>query len=457
MDQQTNKDGVVDADQSPYKSPVTDEAPLSSVPSDRAAGWAWVPSLYFAEGLPYVVVMTLAVILYKRLGISNEEIGLYTSLLYLPWVIKPLWSPLVDVIGTQRRWILATQMIIGLAMCGAGAMLESDGFFFSSLAFFWVMAIGSATHDIAADGFYMAGLSEKTQAWFVGIRSCFYRLAMIAGQGLLVMLAGQLEGRLAVPTAWKWTLIAAGGFYMVLSLYHSWALPKPNRVGREERRPLGKEFVSSVTTFFAKPGIFTAIAFILFYRFAEAQLGKMAQPFLLDDLAEGGLAMSTSQVGFLYGTVGVLLLLGGGVIGGMLASRDGVRRWLLPMVFAINIPNAVYLFLAFGKPTSMAVIGSCVAVEQFGYGFGFAGYLLVMLEVSRGPHQTAHYALCTGLMALGMMLPGMVSGYVQAWLDYPGFFAWVMIATLPSFAMTMLVYRDSRLITDAEPAAESEP
>lgn len=439
---------------SPYQSPVTDEPPVSSAPSDRAGGWAWVPSLYFAEGLPYVVVMTLAVILYKRLGISNEEIGLYTSLLYLPWVVKPLWSPLVDVIGTQRRWILATQMLIGLAMCGAGAVLESDGFFFASLAFFWVMAIGSATHDIAADGFYMAGLTEKTQAWFVGIRSCFYRLAMIAGQGLLVMLAGQLEGVLAISTAWKWTLIAAGGFYMLLSLYHSWALPRPEPMTQEEQRPLLAEFVSSVTTFFAKPGILTAVAFILFYRFAEAQLGKMAQPFLLDNLDAGGLAMSTSQVGFLYGTLGVLFLLGGGVIGGMLASRDGVRRWLLPMVLAINLPNAVYLLLALSKPTSMAIVGTCVAVEQFGYGFGFAGYLLVMLEISRGPHQTAHYALCTGLMALGMMLPGMVSGYLQGWLNYPGFFAWVLIATLPGFAVTMLVYRDSRLVGADSPSTE---
>ncbi len=433
--------------ESPYASPQTvshadSSASEQGLVDDRRRAWAWVPSLYFAEGLPYVVVMSVAVVMYKGLGIDNDSIAFYTSLLYLPWVIKPLWSPLVDVLGTQRLWIVTTQLAIACGFFGVAAALGAASFFTMTLGFLWLLAISSATHDIAADGFYMAGLDKKSQAWFIGIRSSFYRLAMIAGQGGLVLLAGTLESRMAPHGAWQATLIAAGLFFAALCVYHQFVLPRPasNRPpGAMSGRRLYKELGEAVTSFFAKPRIGVAIMFLLLYRFAEAQLAKTAAPFLMDPADAGGLGLSTSAVGAIYGTVGVAMLTLGGILGGILASRDGVRRWLLPMAAAINLPNAVYVILAFLKPTSTIVIGGFVAIEQFGYGFGFAAYLLVMLEISRGKHQTAHYALCTGLMALGMMLPGMFCGKLQLMMGYQWFFVWVLVATIPSFLATVLV------------------
>lgn len=420
---------------------------------ERREAWAWIPSLYFAEGLPYVMVMSVSVVMYKALGVANDQIALYTSLLYLPWVIKPLWSPVVDVIGTQRRWILVNQLLIAVGFLGIAAVITTPNYFVLSLAFLWLLAFSSATHDIAADGFYMSGLDERNQAWFVGIRSTFYRLAMIAGQGGLVMLAGALEQSTPVPLAWRWAMGAAGLFFAALAAYHAWALPRPAAasVSDQPRGSLAAEIAGSVTTFFRKPGIGRVVAFLLLYRFAEAQLGKISQPFLMDPRTDGGLGLTTVDVGKLYGGVGVVMLLAGGVLGGVLGARYGVRRCLLPMAAAINLPNVVYVFLAFQRPTSELAIGTAVALEQFGYGLGFAGYLLVMLHAARGAHQTAHYALCTGLMALGMMLPGMISGDLQMWLGYQWFFVWIMVATLPSFAVTVLVL--GRLAPTEAPSA----
>ena len=408
--------------------------------SSTRGPWWWVPSLYFAEAVPYVLVMTVSVTLYKRLGIANDDIALYTSLLYLPWVVKPLWSPLVDVLGTKRRWILAMQIAIACAIIGVAMTIPTASFFTLTLCFFWVMAICSATHDIAADGFYMIGMPPHDQAWFVGIRSTFYRLGIIAGQGLLVMLAGILESRTSTPNAWSWSLLAAGGMFFVVAAYHQYTIPR-QEVGESSTQAasIAESMVDTVVSFFRKPAIGVSIAYILLYRFAEAQLVKLAQPFLLDGPSEGGLAVSTAQLGMIYGTIGVAMLVAGGILGGFVAARHGLKPWIFWMALSLNLPNLVYVYLAYVQPESLWVIGGCVAIEQLGYGFGFAGYMLYLLYISRGEHETAHYAICTGFMALGMMMPGMFAGKLQEWLGYERFFVWVAISTIPSFLVTLLI------------------
>ncbi len=411
------------------------------------ASWRWVPTLYFAEGLPYVAVMMISVVMYKRLDISNTDIALYTSWLYLPWVIKPFWSPLVDAIRTKRWWIIAMQVLVGGGLAGIALTIPGSDFFRYSLAFFWLLAFSSATHDIAADGFYMLGLSTHDQAWFVGIRSTFYRLAMITGQGLLVMLAGYFEETLtSVPTAWSVVFLILAGFFAVAAFYHSWALPRPS--ADDERSVASvKELISDVagtfSTFFQKKHIGVSIAFLMLYRFSEAQLAKMASPFLLDDVGVGGMGLSTSQVGFVYGTIGIVSLTLGGILGGWVASRDGLKRWLLWMVVAINLPNAVYIYLSFIRPDSFLAVNAAVAVEQFGYGFGFTAYMLYMIYMADGPNKTAHFAICTGFMALGMMIPGMFSGWLEEMLGYQQFFIWVLVATIPGFLVARMIPLDA--------------
>lgn len=427
----------------------------------RRSPWLWVPSLYFAEGVPYVVVMTVSVVMYKRLGISNADIALYTSWLYLPWVIKPLWSPVVDVLKTKRGWILAMQLLIGAGFAGVALTLPGDHFLRYSLAFLWLLAFSSATHDIAADGFYMLGLDSHDQAWFVGVRSTFYRLAMISGQGLLVMLAGFLESSTGdVPLAWSICFYLAAGLFALFFVWHRLVLPRPPSDRRQEDKPVGevlREAVETFISFFRKKRIGVILAFLLLFRFAEAQLAKMASPFLLDTVESGGLALSTSQVGFVYGTVGLLMLTLGGLLGGFLAARNGLKYWLWWMVAAINLPNAVYIVLSWLQPGSLWAINAAVAVEQFGYGFGFTAYMLYMLYVSQGRHETAHFAICTGFMALGMMVPGMFSGWIEELIGYRYFFVWVMLATIPSFIIAALIPLDAGFgrKTHADRVAES--
>ena len=419
-----------------------------SSPKTKRSPWFWIPSLYFAEGLPYVVVMTVSVIMYKRLGVSNTEIALYTSWLYLPWVIKPLWSPLVDILKTKRHWIIAMQLLVGAGLAGVALTLPLDNFLRYSLAFLWLLAFSSATHDIAADGFYMLGLSQHKQAWFVGVRSTFYRLAMITGQGLLVMLAGYIEAVAGDLTrAWTVTFYVLAGLFVLFFLYHQWALPRPPADMPRSHNGIAdifREFGHTFLSFFKKQHIVPALAFLLLFRFAEAQLAKMASPFLLDAAEAGGLGLSTSQVGFVYGTVGVLMLTLGGILGGVLAARHGLKFWLWWMVAAINLPNAVYIFLATFQPEAYWVINAAVGVEQFGYGFGFTAYMLYMIYISQGEHETAHFAICTGFMALGMMLPGMFSGWLQELIGYQNFFLWIMAATIPSFVVAGLIPLNER-------------
>lgn len=394
--------------------------------------WSWIPTLYFAEGLPYVLVMTVSVIMYKNLGISNAEIAFYTSWLYLPWVIKPFWSPFVDLLKTKRWWITSMQLLIGAGLAGIAFFLPTTFFFQATLAVFWLMAFSSATHDIAADGFYMLALNESEQSLFVGIRNIFYRIATITGQGLLIVLAGMLEKWTGnIPYAWSLVFFVCAGLFIAIGLYHSYQLPKPTTDKGASLGSLGNLF----KTFFQKKGIVLSLAFILLYRLGEAQLAKLASPFLLDKPEMGGLNLSTEQVGIIYGTIGVIALLLGGIVGGIVASKHGLKKWLWYMVAAMNLPNLVYVYLAFVQPENIWIISSCVAIEQLGYGFGFTAFMLYLIYVAQGAYQTAHYAICTGFMALGMMLPGMIAGWLQEIMGYDWFFIWVCLCTIPGIIL----------------------
>ncbi|WP_347841573.1 MFS transporter [uncultured Draconibacterium sp.] len=596
--------------------------------------WFWVPSLYFAEGLPYVIVMTLSVIMYKRLGISNTDIALYTSWLYLPWVIKPLWSPIVDILKTKRFWIVIMQLVIGVGLAGVAFTIPVEKFFQYTLAFFWLLAFSSATHDIAADGFYMLGLSQGDQAFFVGIRSTFYRFAMLTGQGLLVILAGALEtatgleplkvevtaqnipgkeltfnpnkfkslneageiyfaseeelkvpiglvskteaadlekkveewniqnnfyasethvvktqpgwwsrsvsgplkatlkakfnkeevqlsdevGNLAIipiqlskkPNAgeevvlnfgyekgdasiklaktyryefnennwdkpafavvqldsklkkatqttfvgrsgnlkFAWSVVfgCIAAMFVLFFLYHRFFLPRPvaDVSNKTEGKSVLAEFMGTFAAFFRKKEIASIMLFLLLYRLAESQLVKMASPFLLDAREAGGLGLTTGDLGLVYGTAGMIALTVGGILGGIVASRKGLKYWMWWMALAINLPNFCYLLLSWFLPHSLWWISAAVVIEQFGYGFGFTAYMLFSIYVSEGKHKTAHYAIATGFMALGMMIPGMLSGWLQEIIGYQNFFVWVMICTIPIFLVLPFVKVNSK-------------
>lgn len=600
--------------------------------------WAWIPTLYLAEGLPYVAVMTLSVILYKRLGISNTDIALYTSWLYLPWVIKPFWSPFVDLLKTKRWWIVSMQLLLGAGFAGIAFTIPVSFFFQATLAFFWLMAFSSATHDIAADGFYMLALDHNQQALYVGIRSTFYRVATILGQGLLIILAGWLEsatgpdpvkidvevspqytcgtfalpkvatapaestaalrfvvsqptvtlgtvgvsadsvrnwvGRVEdwnrshgflveeeagaqgvsktetswwtrrvsrplgewlrthfgerrdvevttdragdigiaavslsrepdpdeevvlnmtmnrgdrsvslihgdrlrfdrtnwnqpaylvfqadaklnqpshaeykglsgnIPFAWSITFFVLAGLFVLFGIYHRFVLPRPaTDHGRSDLKPkdILREFSATFVSFFKKPQAAAAIFFMLTFRFSEAQLLKLINPFLLDSKELGGLGLTTGEVGMVYGTVGIIGLTIGGIIGGVAAARGGLRKWIWPMTLSMLLTCLTFVYLSFSQTDNLFVINTCVFVEQFGYGFGFTAYMLYLMYYADGEQKTAHYAICTGFMALGMMLPGMFAGWMQEMLGYNHFFIWVMLCSIiPIVAVSLL-------------------
>ncbi|WP_158977002.1 AmpG family muropeptide MFS transporter [Cellulophaga sp. L1A9] len=410
------------------------------IKKDKGA-WAWVPILYFTQGLPYVLVVTVSVIMYKKLGVSNEDIGLYTSLLYLPWVLKPFWSPLVDLKSTKRKWFLGMQLLIALALFGVGLTIPTNMFFTTTLACFWMAAFASATNDIASDGYYMLGLTEKKQSFFVGLRSTFYRLAMVTGEGLIVFGAGFLEEKYGDSTkAWSITMTATAVLMLALTVANFFASPKYESSSEEPiQKPEG--FLEIFRSFFKKPQIGIALAFILTYRLGESQLVKMSSPFLLDTPEKGGLGFTTKELGIVLGTIGVVALTVGGILGGILISKNGLKKWMLPMVLSLNIPNFFYAILALTKTTNIIAVSATIVLEKFGYGFGFAAFLMYLIYIADGKSKTSHYAIATGFMALGMMVPGMISGFMQSWLGYGGFFVWVVIAALPSlFLLKYLKY-----------------
>ena len=392
--------------------------------------------------------------MFKNMGMPNGILALYTSLLYLPWVIKPLWSPFVDILKSKRWWIVAMQILMSAAMLllpfllpqATGDSIAQTPLFFATLSVFWITAFASATHDIAADGFYMLALEPGTQSEFVGIRSTFYRLSSIFGQGVLVALAGVLDTKTGdVHYAWKLTLLLCAVIFSAITLYHTWSLPRPSSdrmAANTTAKDILKEFARTFATFFKKRNILIAMLFMLLYRLPEAFLVKLMNPFLLDPMSEGGLGLSTEAVGLIYGTIGVAALTVGGILGGVAASRWGLKRSLWPMALALTLPCLSFVFLAAFQPSELWVIGSCVALDQFGYGFGFTAYMLYLIYFSEGEFKTAHYSLCTAFMALSMMLPGLVAGYIQEALGYTRFFGFVMVCCLVTVLVTFLLKVD---------------
>lgn len=401
--------------------------------------WFWIPLLNFASGLPYAVIISVSVIMYKNLGISNEDIGIYTSLLYLPWVIKPLWSPFIELNGTKRKWFLSMQLLISIAFLLVGFTIPTNGFFMMSLAIFWVAAFASASNDIASDGFYLLALKKEQQSFFLGIRSTFYRLSLLAGNGLIVLFAGYLEHKYGDNTkAWSYTMIAVGLLMIFITLYNFIFTPKTeiNAVENSQEAHHNQNFGTVFTSFFKKKQIGLVLAFILVFRLGESQLLKMLSPFLLDGKEIGGMGLDTEAVGIIYGTFGVGALTLGGILGGIAISKQGLTKWMLPMFLAMHLPIIGFILLAFFHPTSIYYIYAVVILEQFGYGFGFTAFMMYLIHVAEGESKTAHYALATGFMAMGMMLPGMLSGYIQHYLGYQNFFIWVLIATIPGLILS---------------------
>ena len=419
--------------------------------------WAWIPTLYFAEGIPYFIVNNISVIMFNNMGMSAGNMALSTSLLYLPWVIKPLWSPFVDLVRTKRWWIVTMQIImaaafalLALTLPHPSAEVIAQGntpvsIFIVTLLLFYLTAFASATHDIAADGFYMIALNSGEASFFVGIRSTFYRLSSIFGQGVLVVIAGVLESRLGdIPKAWSITLIISAVIFAIMTLWHTYSLPRPSEDHSREIDASGiiREFGRTFVTFFRKPGVLVAMLFMLLYRLPEAFLVKMMNPFLLNDKSVGGLGLSTEAVGLVYGTAGVAALTVGGILGGMFASKHGLKKSMWLMAAALTLPCLSFVFLSMFQPSNIWVIGSCVVLDQFGYGFGFTAYMLYLIYFSEGEFKTAHYSLCTAFMALSMMIPGMLAGYMQEWLGYTGFFIMVMACCLVTVAVTTIVKVD---------------
>lgn len=427
----------------------------------RVSPWRWIPTLYIAEGLPYFAVNTLTVLMYTNMGVGLKEMAFFTGWLYLPWVIKPFWSPFVDLIKTKRYWTIAMQIVMAVTMALVGLLLPTSGFFATTLICFWVMAFCSATHDIAADGYYMLELEEHEQAAYVGVRSTFYRIASVIGQGGLVILAGALEERCStIARAWSYTFYLLSIFFVCIYLYHLlWGMPQPKNDQPRQGVTAGtiiRDFCMTFVTFFRKPYIWSAMAFMLLYRLPEAMCVKLLQPFLKASIAEGGLGLSTAEIGFVNGTVGVIALLAGGIVGGIAISRGGLKRWLMPMALSLALPCGVYCWLAMSQTDNFMLICTAIAIEQFGYGFGFSAFMLYLIYFSRGESRTSHYAFCTAFMALGMMLPGMAAGWIHEQLSqinlfggvgpqgYINFFWWVMVCCMATIVVSMIVKIDPK-------------
>ena len=425
----------------------------------HSSPWWWVPTLYFAEGVPYFLVTSVSITLFTQLGMPNGQMALFTSLITFPWVIKPLWSPFVDVIRTKRWWVLLMQALMCVTILLL-AWLAPKGYFTWALIFFTITAFASATHDIAADGFYMLALTDKQQATFVGIRSTFYKIANIFCQSLLLMLVGWLQTKTTVATSWTYTLLGCSGLMAGITLWHTFFLPVaektmhnaqctmhneqdlstayPPDIHQTSGKGIWHEVGETFVEFFRKPGIGLALCFMLLYRLPEALLLKLCNPFFLAPAEEGGLGLSVAMVGQIYG-IGVVLMLLGGIAGGLWASRVGLKKAMLPMALCLTLPSAVYVYLAAVQPQSFLVVSVCIGLEQLGYGLGYTACMLYMMHFAEGAHKTAHFSLCTAVMFLGLMLPGMVAGYIEEPMGYLGFFGVVMACCVPSIAVAWAV------------------
>lgn len=413
----------------------------------KSNAWLWIPSLYFASGLPYHAITSISDIMYKDMGIDNASIALYTSFLLIPWTIKPLWSPFVEMISTRRKWTLYSQIALAACFAAVAVAVPTSSFLPLTLAAFMTGAFVSSTHDIALDGFYILGLPQDRQSFFSGIRNTFYRIATVFSSGILVMLANRLAQKTGNSgIAWSFTFATTAIIMAVLFLYHKKAMPCPEEdICHETKGIKGvfSNFGDIIKSYFTKPGIVSTVIFLLLFRFPEAQLGKIGKLFLMDNADAGGLAMSLGDIGFANGVIGIIGLIAGGIAGGICISRKGLKYWLWPMVVAISLPDIVYVYMSMALPHDMAIISSCIFIEQLGYGFGFTAYTLYMIYFAQGKYPTAHFAISTAFMSLGMMLPGMISGKIQEWLGYENFFIWVMLCTSITFIVTALIKIDN--------------
>lgn len=426
----------------------------------RISPWAWVPTLYFAQGIPYFIVNNISVLMFAKMGVPNGEMALFTSLLYLPWTIKPFWSPFIDIIKTKRWWIISMQILMSIAFilltlsipkpdeATIAAGTTPISMFTITLVLFIITAFASATHDIAADGFYMLALRQSDQAAFVGIRSTFYRLASIFGQGVLVAIAGAIELRYKdIPLSWTITMLVTAVMFSLVTFYHLFAIPKPTSdksvltPGTASAKAIFQEFGRTFATYFTKPGVWLTIAFMLLYRLPEAFLIKMCMPFLVASKEAGGLELSTAEVGIVYGTIGVIFLTVGGILGGLFASRIGLKKSIWWMAGCMTLPCLTFVYLAIGQPDNLFAISTAIAIEQFGYGFGFTAYMLYMMYFSEGEFKTSHYAICTAFMALSMMIPGMFAGYLQEAVGYVNFFWIVILCCAATIVVTVFADR----------------
>lgn len=412
----------------------------------KTNAWLWIPSLYFASGLPYHAITSISDIMYKDMGVDNTSIALYTSILLIPWTIKPLWSPFVEMMGTRRNWTLYSQLLLVICFAAIAFAVPSSNFVLLTLIAFMAGAFVSSTHDIALDGFYILGLTQEKQSFFSGIRNTFYRIATVFSSGVLVMFADRMGTSLGNERyAWSATFAVTALIMAALFIYHRKAMPKPENDIARMPKSIGEifhNFGDIIKSYFQKPGIWATLLFLLLFRFPEAQLGKIGKLFLMDTIAAGGLELSKGDIGFLNGVVGVFGLIIGGILGGICISRKGLKYWLWPMVIAISLPDIVYVYMSMAMTSDLTIIGSCIFIEQLGYGFGFTAYTLYMIYFAQGKYPTAHFAISTAFMSLGMMLPGMISGYIQEWLGYENFFLWVMLCTSVTFAVSALIKID---------------
>lgn len=427
--------------------------------SNNVSPWLWVPTLYFAEGVPYFIVNNISVMMFTKMGVPNGDMAFFTTLLYFPWFLKGIWSPLVDVVRTKRWWIVTMQVLLTALMVLLTLTLphpEVDvinsgqtpiSLFMLTLVLFIIAAFASATHDIAADGYYMLAHSPSSQAAFIGIRSTFYRIASVFGQGVLVFIAGHIEKDTGdIPYSWQVTLGVSAVIFFLITLYHIFCLPhsdedRPRQASVEEAKTKSNwsELAESFVTFIKKPNVLWAIAFMLLYRLPEGFLIKMCQPFLVHSTETGGLGLSTEMVGLIYGTFGVIALLAGGIVGGIVASKIGLKRSLWIMAACMTLPCLTFVYLAIYQPDNIILISIALCIEQFGYGFGFTAYMLYMMYFSEGEFKTSHYAICTAFMALSMMLPGFVAGYIQEAIGYVNFFWMVMLCCIATVFVTFVV------------------
>ena len=404
--------------------------------------WLWIPTLYFASGLPYHAITSISDIMYKDMGIGNAQIAMYTSLLLIPWTIKPLWSPIVEMISTRRKWTLISQLLLAICFAVIAFVIPSEYFLLLTLVAFFIGAFVSSTHDIALDGLYILALPQEKQSFFSGIRNTFYRIATVFSSGVLVMIANWIARRSgSEQTGWSATFAITGAIMLALYLYHRKAVPSPASDTSRTTNSIKDAFSNYgdiISSYFQKPGIWQALLF----RFPEAQLAKMGKLFLMDSAAQGGLALDKGEIGLIYGVIGVIGLIIGGIVGGICISRKGLKYWLWPMVVAISLPDAVYIYMSSALPQDMTVISSCIFIEQLGYGFGFTAYTLYMIYFAQGKYPTAHFAISTAFMSLGMMLPGMFAGTLQESMGYENFFIWVTACTIITFMVSALIKID---------------